>query len=159
MSTVHKAGIIGTGFIGPAHVEAARLLGNVPFVAIAEANQAVAAAERDQAQASLSRQLAVQALTQMEGQLDLALYSGSHGLPRGAALPDVCGCRGCSGSGGAVLMASSSGRQGATSWAPAGYGARSLRREAAGRALAAGGGAARRKLLESQPQPSDSDAV
>jgi predicted dehydrogenase len=32
------AGIIGTGFIGPIHVEAARRLGNVEIVAVAEAN-------------------------------------------------------------------------------------------------------------------------
>ncbi len=37
-----KAGIIGTGFIGPAHIEAARRLGNIEFVAIAEANQQLA---------------------------------------------------------------------------------------------------------------------
>ena len=37
-----RAGIIGTGFIGPAHVEAARRLGNVEFVALAEADQALA---------------------------------------------------------------------------------------------------------------------
>jgi predicted dehydrogenase len=36
------AGIIGTGFIGPAHVEAARRLGNVEIVAVAEANEALA---------------------------------------------------------------------------------------------------------------------
>lgn len=42
MATMHKAGIIGTGFIGPAHVEAARRLGNVQFVAIAEANKELA---------------------------------------------------------------------------------------------------------------------
>ena len=38
MTTRIPAGIIGTGFIGPAHVEAARRLGNVEFVAVAEAN-------------------------------------------------------------------------------------------------------------------------
>ncbi len=42
MSAKIKAGVIGTGFIGPAHVEAARRLGNVEFVAIAEANQQLA---------------------------------------------------------------------------------------------------------------------
>ena len=42
MSAVHKAGIIGTGFIGPVHVEAARRLGNVEFIALAEANQQLA---------------------------------------------------------------------------------------------------------------------
>ena len=31
------AGVIGTGFIGPVHVEAGRRLGNVEFVALAEA--------------------------------------------------------------------------------------------------------------------------
>ncbi len=36
------AGIIGTGFIGPAHVEAARRLGNIEFIAIAEANEELA---------------------------------------------------------------------------------------------------------------------
>jgi len=36
------AGIIGTGFIGPAHVEAARRLGNVEILAVAEANQELA---------------------------------------------------------------------------------------------------------------------
>ncbi|MCH8923921.1 MAG: Gfo/Idh/MocA family oxidoreductase, partial [Planctomycetes bacterium] len=40
-----KAGIIGTGFIGPAHVEAARRLGNIEFVAIAEANDELAKAK------------------------------------------------------------------------------------------------------------------
>jgi predicted dehydrogenase len=38
MTTKIPAGIIGTGFIGPAHVEAARRLGNVDVVAVAEAN-------------------------------------------------------------------------------------------------------------------------
>lgn len=42
MATI-KAGIIGTGFIGPAHIEAARRLGNVEFVALAEANDQLAA--------------------------------------------------------------------------------------------------------------------
>ena len=37
MKTI-KAGIIGTGFIGPAHVEAARRLGFVEMVALCEAN-------------------------------------------------------------------------------------------------------------------------
>jgi len=36
------AGIIGTGFIGPAHVEAARRLGNVEILAVAEANEELA---------------------------------------------------------------------------------------------------------------------
>lgn len=40
-----KAGIIGTGFIGPAHVEAARRLGHIEFVAIAEANEELAKAK------------------------------------------------------------------------------------------------------------------
>ncbi len=44
MSTI-KSGIIGTGFIGPAHVEAARRLGNVEFVAVAEYSDEVAAAK------------------------------------------------------------------------------------------------------------------
>ena len=42
-----RAGIIGTGFIGPAHVEAARRLGNVEIVALAEANQALAGAKAE----------------------------------------------------------------------------------------------------------------
>ena len=37
-----KAGIIGTGYIGPAHIEALRRLGNVEVAAVAEANQALA---------------------------------------------------------------------------------------------------------------------
>jgi predicted dehydrogenase len=45
MSSKIKAGIIGTGFIGPVHVEAARRLGNVEFVALAEANQDLADAK------------------------------------------------------------------------------------------------------------------
>ncbi len=36
------AGIIGTGFIGPAHVEAARRLGNIEILAVAEANEELA---------------------------------------------------------------------------------------------------------------------
>ena len=42
MPTKISAGIIGTGFIGPAHVEAGRRLGNVEFVALAEANEELA---------------------------------------------------------------------------------------------------------------------
>ncbi len=42
MASKIAAGIIGTGFIGPAHVEAARRLGNVEIVAVAEANNALA---------------------------------------------------------------------------------------------------------------------
>ncbi|MEZ6102200.1 MAG: Gfo/Idh/MocA family oxidoreductase [Pirellulaceae bacterium] len=42
MSAKIKAGIIGTGFIGPAHVEAGRRLGNVEFVGVAEASQELA---------------------------------------------------------------------------------------------------------------------
>src|SRR2546421_4396238 len=41
MKTV-KAGIIGTGFIGPAHVEAARRLGFVEMLALCEANPELA---------------------------------------------------------------------------------------------------------------------
>ena len=41
MKTI-KAGIIGTGFIGPAHVEAARRLGFVDMVALCEANDDLA---------------------------------------------------------------------------------------------------------------------
>ncbi|MCA9264154.1 MAG: Gfo/Idh/MocA family oxidoreductase [Planctomycetales bacterium] len=48
MAKMHKAGIIGTGFIGPAHIEAARRLGNVQFVAIAEANQELAQLKANQ---------------------------------------------------------------------------------------------------------------
>jgi predicted dehydrogenase len=44
MRTV-KAAIIGTGFIGPAHVEAARRIGGVEFVALAEADAKLAAAK------------------------------------------------------------------------------------------------------------------
>ena len=42
-----KAGIIGTGFIGPAHVEALRRLGNVEVIAVAEANQELADAKAE----------------------------------------------------------------------------------------------------------------
>jgi predicted dehydrogenase len=42
MQTINAA-IIGTGFIGPAHVEAARRLGGVDFVALAEAGEELAA--------------------------------------------------------------------------------------------------------------------
>jgi len=34
------AGVIDTGFIGPAHIEALRRLGNVEVVALAASNQA-----------------------------------------------------------------------------------------------------------------------
>ncbi|MCO5052196.1 MAG: Gfo/Idh/MocA family oxidoreductase [Verrucomicrobiae bacterium] len=44
MKTI-KAGIIGTGFIGPAHVEAARRLGFVEMVALCEANEDLARAK------------------------------------------------------------------------------------------------------------------
>ncbi|OAM92535.1 oxidoreductase domain protein [Pelosinus fermentans DSM 17108] len=37
-----KVGIIGTGFIGPAHIEALRRLGFVEIVALADSNEAVA---------------------------------------------------------------------------------------------------------------------
>ncbi len=47
MAAKVKAGIIGTGFIGPAHVEAARRLGYVEFVGIAEANQELAQQKAD----------------------------------------------------------------------------------------------------------------
>jgi predicted dehydrogenase len=40
-----KAGIIGTGFIGPAHVEAARRLGFVEMIALCEANDELAKAK------------------------------------------------------------------------------------------------------------------
>ncbi|MBI4603755.1 MAG: Gfo/Idh/MocA family oxidoreductase [Planctomycetes bacterium] len=42
-----RAGIIGTGFIGPAHVEAARRLGNIEIIALAEANEALARQKAD----------------------------------------------------------------------------------------------------------------
>jgi predicted dehydrogenase len=42
-----RAGIIGTGFIGPAHVEAARRLGNIELIALAEANDALAKAKAE----------------------------------------------------------------------------------------------------------------
>ena len=45
MASKIKAGIIGTGFIGPAHVEAARRLGNMEFVAVAEYTQELADAK------------------------------------------------------------------------------------------------------------------
>lgn len=45
MASKIPAGIIGTGFIGPAHVEAARRLGNVEIVAVAEANLDLAKAK------------------------------------------------------------------------------------------------------------------
>src|SRR5437899_13063749 len=41
MKTI-KAGIIGTGFIGPAHVEAARRLGFVEMIGLCEANEPLA---------------------------------------------------------------------------------------------------------------------
>jgi len=40
-----RAGVIGTGFIGPAHIEALRRLGNVEVVALAESSQAYADAK------------------------------------------------------------------------------------------------------------------
>ena len=43
-----NAGIIGTGFIGPAHVEALRRLGNVEVAAVAERDQALAQAKADE---------------------------------------------------------------------------------------------------------------
>ncbi|HWD20327.1 MAG TPA: Gfo/Idh/MocA family oxidoreductase [Verrucomicrobiae bacterium] len=47
MKTI-KAGIIGTGFIGPAHVEAVRRLGFVEMSALCEANEALAATKAAQ---------------------------------------------------------------------------------------------------------------
>ncbi len=47
MAAKISAGIIGTGFIGPAHVEAARRLGNIDIVAVAEANQELADAKAE----------------------------------------------------------------------------------------------------------------
>ena len=37
-----KAAVIGTGYIGPAHIEAMRRLGDVEVVAVAESNQKLA---------------------------------------------------------------------------------------------------------------------
>jgi predicted dehydrogenase len=37
-----KVGVIGTGFIGPAHIEALRRLGNIDVVALAECSDEVA---------------------------------------------------------------------------------------------------------------------
>jgi len=42
-----KVGVIGTGFIGPAHVESVRRLGNIEVVALAEVNQEVAEKKAD----------------------------------------------------------------------------------------------------------------
>ena len=50
------AGIIGTGFIGPAHVEAARRLGNVDILAVAEANQELAQQKADEPRGEASSQ-------------------------------------------------------------------------------------------------------
>jgi len=47
MKTV-KAGIIGTGFVGPMHVEAVRRLGFVEMIALAEVDAATARAKADQ---------------------------------------------------------------------------------------------------------------
>src|SRR6187402_1552098 len=47
MKTI-KAGIIGTGFIGPAHVEAARRSGFVEVIALCEANDDLAQAKAAQ---------------------------------------------------------------------------------------------------------------
>ena len=47
MASKIAAGIIGTGFIGPAHVEAGRRLGNIDFIALAEANADLARAKAD----------------------------------------------------------------------------------------------------------------
>ncbi len=43
-----NAGIIGTGFIGPAHVEALRRLGNIEVLAVAEQNQELADSKAQQ---------------------------------------------------------------------------------------------------------------
>jgi predicted dehydrogenase len=43
-----KAGIIGTGFIGPAHVEALRRLGFVEVAAVAERGQELAQRKADE---------------------------------------------------------------------------------------------------------------
>lgn len=47
MASKIAAGIIGTGFIGPAHVEAARRLGNVEFLGVAEAGEDLAKLKAD----------------------------------------------------------------------------------------------------------------
>ena len=47
MNTI-KAGIIGTGFIGPAHVEALRRLGFVEVAAVAERGQELAQTKANQ---------------------------------------------------------------------------------------------------------------
>ncbi|MCA9245944.1 MAG: Gfo/Idh/MocA family oxidoreductase [Planctomycetales bacterium] len=47
MPTKINAGVIGTGFIGPAHVEAARRLGNVEILGLAEANEDLAKAKAE----------------------------------------------------------------------------------------------------------------
>ncbi len=47
MKTI-KAGIIGTGFIGPAHVEALRRLGYVEVAAVAERGQDLAQRKADE---------------------------------------------------------------------------------------------------------------
>ncbi|GAA3315076.1 hypothetical protein GCM10020331_009220 [Ectobacillus funiculus] len=41
-----KVGIIGTGFIGPTHIEAIRRLGFVDVIALAESNQEAAEKKR-----------------------------------------------------------------------------------------------------------------
>ena len=46
MKTI-KAGIIGTGFIGPAHVEAARRVGFVEMLGLCEANPELAKSKAD----------------------------------------------------------------------------------------------------------------
>ncbi len=42
MSKTIKTAIVGTGFIGPAHLEALRRLPNVEVIALVEVNQALA---------------------------------------------------------------------------------------------------------------------
>jgi predicted dehydrogenase len=42
-----KAGVIGTGFIGPAHIEALRRLGCVDVIALADIDAEVAAQKAD----------------------------------------------------------------------------------------------------------------
>ena len=43
-----KAGVIGTGYIGPAHIEALRRIGNIEIAAIAESGQDLAHAKARQ---------------------------------------------------------------------------------------------------------------
>lgn len=48
MESKIKAGVIGTGFIGPVHIEAMRRLGNVDVVAVADVDEAAARSKAEQ---------------------------------------------------------------------------------------------------------------